>query len=391
MSSARAARWLIAAALLVLAVPAAAAASITVVSPPNPGTSNTLGGLAALAPTDIWGVGTSSSPTYNCCQGRTLTIRSNAGGAFAEVPETPAATPICASVVAVAARSASDIWAVGSSNSARDPHVRHWNGSTWTAGPGGIIPVPPSGGRRLHSTGLNGVAAVPGSTDVWAVGGAEFADFSRHALIERWTPNGGWELIAGPTATGSVFNGVAALGASDVWAVGSTGGIGGQTTLAAHYDGTSWSTVATPNANTINKLNAVSAAGASDVWAVGSAIKSTTDGVSQYRTLIEHFNGASWSTVPSPNVGAASNELTGVAARSANDVWAVGYRIDASGQIPVAKTLWMHWNGTRWSVVTSANAGSGDNLLAGVIAPAGSNNAWAWGSAGGALIERFTP
>jgi hypothetical protein len=384
--AARSATLLSLAALLAVAVPAAASASISVVSSPNPGTSNTLGGLVAFSPTDIWGVGTASSSSYSGCHGRTLTTRFNAAaGAFGEVAETPAPTPICATVNAAEGSSTSDIWAVGSTNTARDPHVRHWNGSTWTPGSGATIPVPPSGGRRLRSTGLNAVAALA-SNDVWAVGKAELSDFSNHTLIEHYDGSS-WQLVNGSTASGSALTGISAVGSRDIWAVGAGGGA----TLAMHYNGTAWTTVPTPNANVLNKLNAVTAVASNSVWAVGSSIKSTTDGVSQYRTLIEHYDGSRWSVVPSPNVGAASNELTGVAAHSATDVWAVGYRIDASGAIPVAKTLWMHWNGSGWSVVASPSAGTSDNLLAGAIAPAGTGDVWAWGAAGGPLVERFTP
>jgi hypothetical protein len=369
------------------AAPAAAAPTVSVVNMPNPGTSNTVGGLVAFSPTNVWGVGTASSPSYSGCHGRTFTTQFD-GTAFAEVFEQPAATAICATVNAASGSSASDIWAVGSANSARDSHVRHWNGSTWTAGPGATIPLPPSGGRRLHTTSLNAVTAIA-SNDVWAVGHAAFADFSVHALIEHWNGSG-WQLVNGPTSTGSVFNGISALASNNVWAVGSTGGISGQATLAARWNGSTWTTIPTPNANTINALRAVTAIAPNDVWAVGSSIKSTTDGVSQYRTLIEHWNGSAWSVVSSPNVSSGSNELTGVAAHGANDVWAVGYRIDASGDIPIAKTLWMHWDGTRWSTVSSPNVGTSDNLLAGAIAPAGTTDVWAWGSAGNTLVERLT-
>jgi hypothetical protein len=382
----RAATLVSLAALLAVAVPATASVSIAIVPSPSPGTSNTVGGLVAFSPTDVWGVGTASSSSYSGCHGRTLTTRFNAAaGAFGEVTETPAPTPICAAVNAAAGNSTSDIWAVGSANSQRDPHVRHWNGSTWTPGPGATIPVPPSGGRRLHTTALNAVAALA-PNNVWAVGKAAFADFSTHTLIEHFDGTN-WQLVDGSTASGSALNGISALGPTDIWAVGAGAGA----TLAMHYNGTAWTTVPTPNANVLNKLNAVTAVAPNNVWAVGSSIKSTTDGVSQYRTLIEHYNGSRWSVVSSPNVGTASNELTGVAAHSATNVWAVGYRIDASGAIPLAKTLWMHWNGTTWTVVPSPNAGTSDNLLAGAIAPAGTSDVWAWGAAGDALVERFTP
>jgi hypothetical protein len=49
--------------------------------------------------------------------------------------------------------------------------------------------------------------------------------------------------------------------------------------------------------------------------------------------------------VPSPNV-AAENVLTGVAAYSENDVWAVGYAVTGSRYAP----LILHFNGTAWTV-----------------------------------------
>jgi hypothetical protein len=380
----RSARKLGAAIAVAAAIPVSpAAAGVSLVQSPNPGTSNTLGGLVAFSPSEIWAVGTASSSSYTGCHGRTLTARWD-GVRFVEVPAL--ATPMCASVNGAAGSSTADIWAVGSTNNGRDTHLRHWNGSAWSAVAGATIALPPSGGRQHRTTGLNGVAAIS-AQDVWAVGKAQYADFSRRALIEHYN-NGSWQLVPGPTDSGSVLNGISALGSASLWAVGAAGG----RTLATHWDGTRWSTAPTPNPNLINTLRGVAADSASDVWAVGDAIKSTSDGVSASSTLVERWNGTAWSVVPSPNVGAGSNVLTGVAARSSTDVWAVGYFDDVTGTIPVRKTLWLHWDGARWAVVASPNAGSGDNTLLGVIAPAGTGAAWSWGgSADGTLVERFTP
>jgi hypothetical protein len=94
--------------------------------------------------------------------------------------------------------------------------------------------------------------------------------------------------------------------------------------------------------------------------------------------------------VASPNHGTGSNELTGVAALAADNVWAVGYRLETVADIPVAKTLVMHWNGSAWSEVASPSAGTGDNLLAGAVAGAG--KVWAWGnSANGTLVMGVAP
>src|SRR6266567_3297398 len=82
-----------------------------------------------------------------------------------------------------------------------------------------------------------------------------------------------------------------------------------------------WTVVSSPNPGSVNDLNGVAAVSASDVWAVGEFINASN--VNQ--TLIEHWNGHKWSVVPSPNVGTHNNELFGVTAVSATDVWAVGF------------------------------------------------------------------
>lgn len=69
-----------------------------------------------------------------------------------------------------------------------------------------------------------------------------------------------------------------------------------------------------------NSLYGVSATSASDAWAVGYYDISTN----QDRSLVLHWDGSAWTQVPSPNPATLTNELYGVSAISANDVWAVG-------------------------------------------------------------------
>jgi hypothetical protein len=372
----------------VLAMPSSAGAlsSWALVASPNPATTNSIGGLVALSATEIWAVGNASSASYTGCHGRTLAARWN-GSAFVEVlPSTT--TAMCASVNGVTGRSTTDIWAVGSTNNGRDTHIRHWNGSTWSAVPGAVIQVPPSGGRQQRSTGLNGVTALS-SSNVWAVGNAQYADFTRNTLVEHWNGSA-WSLVSAKAAVGSVLRGISAVSASDIWAVGSGGTSGSATlaTLTEHWNGATWTIIPSPNTNKLNVLRGVSARASYDVWAVGD---SSTDsgGIPLSRTLIERWNGTRWVVVPSPNVGAGNNSLAAVAARSATDVWAVGFYDDITGEIPIRKTLTMHWNGSAWSVVGSANRGTGDNWLNSVVAPAGTTQSFASGtSAAGTLIER---
>src|ERR1043165_7899800 len=55
-----------------------------------------------------------------------------------------------------------------------------------------------------------------------------------------------------------------------------------------------WSVVSSPNPDIVNVLNDVEVVTANDVWAVG---------FSQNQTLIEHWDGTSWSGVSSPTGG----------------------------------------------------------------------------------------
>ena len=87
---------------------------------------------------------------------------------------------------------------------------------------------------------------------------------------------------------------------------------------------------------TINgALSGVAATSAGNAWAVGS------DGSG--KTLIVHWNGTAWTRVPSPSPGTFA-ALSGVAATSATNAWAVGSAFRG-------KTLILHWNGTVWSQV----------------------------------------
>ncbi len=80
--------------------------------------------------------------------------------------------------------------------------------------------------------------------------------------------------------------------------------------------------------------HSVDAISATDVWVVGGA-------------GIENFNGSSW-TVVQPSVG----DLVAISGTSANNIYAAGYTTTSAGdRVSVVE----QWNGTSWSAVTSAN------------------------------------
>ena len=51
----------------------------------------------------------------------------------------------------------------------------------------------------------------------------------------------------------------------------------------------------------------------------------------------------------------SGSTLTGVSARAANDIWAVGSFSAAKGTNSNSFTLTMHWNGSAWTIVPSPN------------------------------------
>ena len=91
-------------------------------------------------------------------------------------------------------------------------------------------------------------------------------------------------------------------------------------------------------------------------------------------TQTEAAASTGWQVQPSPNVGITSSVLTGVAAASATDAWAVGQYYNGAAY----QTLIEHWDGTAWVVQSSPNVGSNTNVLYGVAATSGSD-AWAVG------------
>jgi hypothetical protein len=106
-----------------------------------------------------------------------------------------------------------------------------------------------------------------------------------------------------------------------------------------------------------------------DAWAVG--FDQDTGGLDQ--TLIEHWDGAAWTVVPSPNVPGLNNELNAVRADSPADIWAAG----ESFVTGTDQTLILHWDGFHWTRVRSPSLGASDGLNA--VAASAASNTWAVG------------
>ena len=228
----------------------------------------------------------------------------------------------------------------------------------------------PNSGTQANSLSSVDAAA---DNDVWAAGwGWNKALSAYRTVIQHW--NGAtWLLVKSPNTTNgyNLLNGVAVVASNDVWTVGQAANGNTYNTLVEHWNGRTWSVVPSPNVvGSSSVLTALSVISATDIWAVGYS----TDSNLVNHTLTMHWNGATWSIVPSPNV--INDILFSVAAVATNDVWAVGRSNPGED-----RTLTLHWNGSTWSIVTSPNDGANDNALFGVSGVA-SNDVWAVGNAG---------
>jgi hypothetical protein len=234
----------------------------------------------------------------------------------------------------------------------------------WTLLPG--VPLS-AGAANVQLLAVTSASA----KDVWTAGA--WWDRTRvHPLISHWD-GAAWknpELPALPQDT--YLRGVDAVGAADVWAVGSTTADIAQgspaTPSVLHYDGSAWRTVPTPAlpAGSANDLDAVAMRTAGDGWAVGEASTGT-----RTQPLILRWQGGKWIGSAAPK--SVSGGLVAVAAVAAADVWAVGTQVDAVGS---SSGLVLHFDGTAWSPVPVPTP-AGTTLEA--VAVAGPGDVWAAG------------
>ncbi len=356
------AAWAIAWVLLLPSIALAATCHAWRLSPTNailPG--GLLNGVSALSRHDAWAVGEGpgQSPVVHW-DGRT----------WRNVPHAIRNGPLRS----VAAIATSDVWAVGLTN----PLTEHWNGTSWIG-----VPAPFQGSVR----GLYDISATS-STDVWAVGFDSATGLN--PLADHWDGTS-WTQVFAPDGTPGTneFYGVKAIAVDDAWAVGYqdlTGAADFQP-LLEHWDGATWTVVATPAlAGSNNFLEGVDASSSTDVWAVGIYRPANVD-----LPLVFHWDGTSWTQFTVPEGGGNGNELDRVKVISSTDAWAVGQFFPVSGITfqPYA----LHWDGTTWSLQPAPSPGGAPASFRAVAATA-PKDVWAVGASNlatnGLLIEHST-
>jgi hypothetical protein len=336
-----------------------------------------LNAVSALSSTDQWAVG-----SWELFPGNPRTLVEHFDGtAWTHVPSPDAPGFLESYLLGVAAFAPDDVWAVGGSDdfgAAYSTLVEHWDGTSWSIE------------QEATIDGFLKAAVALGPDDVWAVGST---NYTGPGLIEHWN---GTTWTATYLPYSALLRGVTALGPNDIWAVGqlyNPSDPSGDLTLTLHFDGADWTRVPSPSplklhSSDQNWLTSVSAITADDVWAVG--LTRDIDWGIPGRPLIEHWDGAAWSVVPSPDPPLwYENDLWGVAAIASNDVWAVGaHGLDPTMDPPLAE----HWDGTRWRAVATASRGQ----LLGIAAEPSGPGVMAVGDRGtstyvGTLAEHLCP
>lgn len=348
---------------------ASAASIFQVVHTPNENFNNGLEAASASSPTDIWAVGQS-----------TIHFDGTTWTAFPAAAIKGDNTSYLAGVVDISPTLA---WAAGTVNIGEaNPGqvIERWNGTQWSVFPGPRF-------AKFDEPSIKAMASTS-ADDIWAIGSLLGDDEQQlFFLFEHWDGTS-WTKTTSISGDAFLF-GASADATNDVWAVGFNGPENDDSrTLAMHFDGSSWKAVKTPSIGSgANQLNGVLALAPNDVWAVGFSTPVPPPAEAATLTLIEHFDGTSWSIIPSPNVGPnsiyQSNRLFGLTANSSTDIWAFGsyFAADGSGQ---QLTLLLHWDGTSWTIAPSPNPTKksvnfvADLLFAGVVPSPG--NVWIFGA-----------
>jgi len=154
-----------------------------------------------------------------------------------------------------------------------------------------------------------------------------------------------WSILPQPP----LVSGIAAISHDEAWVVGGKGVGPDPHPAVARFNGTGWSVTDIPDPGwDAGVLYAVDALSSNDIWAIGDH---RIDDPQLFAPMAAHWNGATWTLFPVPSPAGRSAGLTQIDARTANDVWAVGW-LEETDRTTI-RGIVEHWNGVRWSRIPS--------------------------------------
>jgi hypothetical protein len=237
-------------------------------------------------------------------------------------------------IVAAAASSPNNVWAVG------EGYALRWNGVRWTVAK-----------SWSQIGGITSVAAISRS-DVWVFGASSY---SGEASLGTWHYNGRtWARAGRPGGIADAIYRASAVSPGNIWAI-TVSPHGGS---VVHYNGSAWSDVpAAGPALADTQLNDVLAASASNVWVSGTSPVNAADG----RLVLAHWNGKSWKRFVAPWPVEQTERFT---TDGAHGVW---IPVVSGGDSPATWILHLSrtggWTRTRIGAGHSDGVGVGDLAL----------------------------
>jgi len=191
---------------------------------------------------------------------------------------------------AVAATSATNAWAVGAKGDVGSPLILHWNGTRWSSVPTGA-----------PARSVMFAVAASSAGNAWALA-LDPVNASSSTVILHWNGRA-WKRVSYSAPAGTNLSSVSVTSPANAWAVGSTRV---NQMIALHWNGSGWRRVSLPKLPAPDgvTLTGVSATSATYAWAVG-AFLSPSDLAKTGFTL--HWNGRSWSRVASPPAAVAED------------------------------------------------------------------------------------
>jgi len=265
------------------------------------------------------------------------------------------------------------------------------NGGAWT-----VVPSPNPGGTWNFLTGVSCIS----STSCMAVGRYETPNGTNQTLAEYW--NGKRWAFTPPVNLGTFNNalsGVSCVSLTSCVAVGSWTSVSSGITqpLVEQWNGKHWSVASTPNTpkTRVAGLNNVScrtvaSTGDTACLAVGSSMNLHEK---VQHTFVEHLGLRGWSILTSPNLGTSDNVFSDVSCITYGECFLVGNYTPAD-QPGITRTLTAKWDGT-WRLAEAPSPGTALSVLSGVSCVATTCEAVGWYQDKGSdrrkpLVERLS-
>ena len=324
-------------------------------------------------------------------------------------------------VTGVAASSASDAWATGFSakakgNSLPQPIIRHWSGNAWRS-----VTLPAKIAKRWASQApALTVVGVASARSVWLFNAFQGSYLRLNG--SRWSLG----QLPGVSEKSGAFvevDAVKVFSGTDVWAFGDRITISAtqvaSAPYAARYDGRKWATVTVPGLPSGGgAIAAVAAVSASDIWAVESpdsssgpaalaasnpaVVKSALAASPAARLAAGRLRDEATSAAAAPVVVqwtssagwqdaaqqpfTASDQVTSGLAEPNGDVWFGG---SAGNSANGTSPLTAEWNGTGWSVADLPGKASSADVPVAAMAPDGTGGIWALTVNDSAEVDRI--